>query len=139
MRRPGWTHQGPHSEERSDCQNDNIPFLWDSGSIFDLNALIPAGSSLTLYYAVNINDRGEIAGLGADVSGNEHAFLLVPCDEAHPGVEGCDYSAVDMSAAAKVAPAALMRSASPRAHGRKTPFRPRKPRLPFESTNRSDR
>ena len=54
-------------------------FLWESGSLYDLNALIPPGASLHLLLAAAVNDRGEIAGTGSDVGGNWHAFLLVPC------------------------------------------------------------
>jgi hypothetical protein len=73
--------------------------LWESGAIFDLNNLIQSGSPLYLQYVETINDRGEIAGQGADSSGNEHAFLLIPCDKNHPGVEGCDYTLADASTA----------------------------------------
>jgi hypothetical protein len=45
------------------------------------------------------DDHGEIAGEGPDANGNNHAVLLIPCDENHAGVEGCDYSLVDASAA----------------------------------------
>ena len=79
-------------------------FLWEDGSIFDLNTLMPSGSALYLQVTETINDRGEIAGTGADASGNEHAFLLIPCDENHPDVEGCDYSLVDAAAATRVSP-----------------------------------
>jgi len=75
-------------------------FLWQDGSIFDLNALIPPGSPLYLVHPQNINDRGEIAGDGVDASGNNHAFLLIPCDVNHPDIEGCDYSLVDAATAA---------------------------------------
>jgi probable HAF family extracellular repeat protein len=54
-------------------------FLWQDGSIFDLNTLIPPGASLHLQWARDINDRGEIAGSGLDADGNAHDFLLVPC------------------------------------------------------------
>jgi len=80
-------------------------FLWQDGSLFDLNSLVPSNSPLYLQVVQNINDRGEIAGTGADVSGNQHAFLLVPCDENHPGAEGCDYSLVDATEAAREIPA----------------------------------
>jgi probable HAF family extracellular repeat protein len=63
-------------------------FLWETGGpMVDLNDLIPANSSLQLVVAFNINDRGEITGLGAppgvvpfgsDVPGLR-PFLLIPC------------------------------------------------------------
>jgi probable HAF family extracellular repeat protein len=78
----------------SDCVHFDgaRPFLWEHGSLVDLNTLIPPNSGLQLVYAYNINNRGEIAGNGWDASHNEHAFLLIPCDDGHPDVEGCDYS-----------------------------------------------
>lgn len=84
------------------CNTESFrAFLWEDGSIFDLNALIPSGSPLYLRQTYTINDRGEIAGEGVDTSGNGHAFLLVPCDEQHPDVGGCDYDLVDASTAAQ--------------------------------------
>lgn len=77
-------------------------FLWEDGSMFDLDALIPPNSAVQLQWAQNINDRGEIAGMGVDVTGNGHAFLLIPCDERHHGVKGCDYSPVDATTLAQV-------------------------------------
>jgi probable HAF family extracellular repeat protein len=83
-------------------------FLWEDGSLFDLNTLIPPASALYLQLTYAINDRGEIAGTGVDGSGNEHAFLAIPCDGNHPGVEGCDYSLVDAAAATREIPAPAM-------------------------------
>jgi hypothetical protein len=42
--------------------------------------------------AYNINDRGEITGQGVLANGDSRVVLLVPCDENHAGIEGCDYS-----------------------------------------------
>ena len=75
----------------------------------DLNTLIPPGSPLQLVYAIGINDRGEIAGNGVPAGVStapptqdtmSHAFLLIPCDENHPAIEGCDYSPMEVSAVA---------------------------------------
>ncbi|MFI5095386.1 MAG: hypothetical protein ACHQIK_18270 [Candidatus Acidiferrales bacterium] len=81
-------------------------FLWEHGSIVDLNNLIPASSDLHLGQAININNRGEIVGTallpGGDPqyysAGYLHAFLLIPCDENHADVEGCDYDEVEVAA-----------------------------------------
>jgi hypothetical protein len=45
---------------------------------------------LTLTAGISINDRGEITAQGLLANGDQHAVLLIPCDENHPGVEGCD-------------------------------------------------
>jgi probable HAF family extracellular repeat protein len=71
----------------------------DGGPVVDLNTLIPPGSGLQLYEADQVNDLGEISVQGADASGNNHVVLLIPCDENHPDVEGCDYSFVEAGSA----------------------------------------
>jgi probable HAF family extracellular repeat protein len=85
--------------ESTDCQNFVRGFLWENGSMVDLNTLIPPTSPLHVTYAFAINARGEIAVDGDDANNIQQAALLIPCDENHPGVEGCDYSLVDANAA----------------------------------------
>jgi probable HAF family extracellular repeat protein len=65
-------------------------FLWENGHMIDLNTFVPRGSALQLAYAATINDHGEIAGNGVLPNGDMHAFVLIPCDDDHPGVEGCE-------------------------------------------------
>jgi probable HAF family extracellular repeat protein len=81
-------------------------FLWENGgSMVDLNTLIPSDSSLQLTFAFAINNRGEIAGLGVpagcapqDVEFCGHAYLLIPCDDQHSAVEGCNFGTVEETA-----------------------------------------
>ena len=87
-------------------------FLWENGSMVDLNALVSSASHLQLIYAVGINDRGEIAGTGvlpgvSTATGQDtmaHVFVLIPCDENHPDIEGCDYGMVDPNSATRIRP-----------------------------------
>jgi probable HAF family extracellular repeat protein len=54
-------------------------FLWQNDVMTDLNSLVPAGSTLTLQVAGDINDRGEITGAAFDSNTNTNpAFLAIP-------------------------------------------------------------
>jgi probable HAF family extracellular repeat protein len=104
----------------------HIAYLWENGGpMVDLNALVPPGSPLQLQQALHINDRGEIAGSGALANGDQHNFLLIPCDGNHPGIEGCDYSIVDASVVAP-APSAVndfsVQQRMPRQHSNRFHF-----------------
>ena len=85
-----------------DCGQDTHGFLSENGGpMVDLQTLIPPGSRVTVLYATDINDRGEIVASGVLSNGDGRSVVLIPCDEQHHGVEGCDYSLVDAAAAAK--------------------------------------
>jgi probable HAF family extracellular repeat protein len=76
--------------------------LWErGGSMVDVNALVSSDSGIYVTYALAINVQGEIGGKGVLPNGDERAVLLIPCDEHHPGVAGCDYSLVDATAATR--------------------------------------
>jgi probable HAF family extracellular repeat protein len=81
-------------------------FLWENGSTVNLNTLISFHSVFHLDLPAFINDRGEIGVFGSLANGDSHALLLIPCDENHPDVEGCDYSLVDV-------PDALVQTSAP--------------------------
>jgi probable HAF family extracellular repeat protein len=102
----------------TDCFNPSRAFLWEHGQMIDLNTFVPPNSALTLTQANSINDRGEITAQGVLPSGDQRAVLLIPCDDDHPGIEGCDYSIVDADAAAtSVTATPATKSASPFVQG----------------------
>ena len=90
------------------CSAWRRAFLWENGEpMVDLNSLVPLDSPLQLFAAFNINDQGEIVGGGmphsctnSDTCPDNHAFLLIPCDQYHPGIQNCDYSLVETDTAA---------------------------------------
>jgi probable HAF family extracellular repeat protein len=74
-----------------DCVSNGHAWLLENGQIIDLNIFNHPGSGLDkLLLAYNINDSGEIDGLGVppgvdpgDVFTLGHVFVLIPCDENH--------------------------------------------------------
>jgi probable HAF family extracellular repeat protein len=60
-------------------------FIWQDGVLTDLNTLIPADSNLFIISASNINEAGQISGMGTVMSGPHagdiHAYLLTPTHE----------------------------------------------------------
>jgi probable HAF family extracellular repeat protein len=69
--------------------------LWENGKFIDLNVFNQSGSGLQqLVLAYNINDRGEIDGLGVPQGCDDpfscgHTFVLIPCDAKHRDSDGC--------------------------------------------------
>jgi hypothetical protein len=89
----------------------------------DLNTLVPPGSGINLAAADSINDRGEIASEGVLPNGDNRAVLLIPCDDNHPGIEGCDYTLADSAVAPQsqtlpLFPNAILPSIQPRQRNR---------------------
>jgi probable HAF family extracellular repeat protein len=73
-----------------DCAGGNAhAFLWNNGSMIDLNSFVPPSSGVQLTFALSINERGEIASLGVLPNGDQHAFVLIPCEGEHPDDDGC--------------------------------------------------
>jgi probable HAF family extracellular repeat protein len=92
-----------------DCSSDGAAVLWENGDApVNLNTLITTASLINVTFPVSLNDRGEIAADGILPNGDVHAVVLIPCDENHSGVEGCDYEPVEVVAAAPVPSAQLI-------------------------------
>lgn len=85
-------------------------FLWEKGDLVNLNTLVPSSSGIVLIGAFNANNRGEIVAEGRLLNGDLRAVLLVPCDENHLNVAGCDYRLVDATPDAQVLPAQMTQS-----------------------------
>jgi probable HAF family extracellular repeat protein len=82
----------------SDCVTSYHAALWENGGPWvDLNTLVPPHPGVQLNGLDNyINDRGEILTDGTLTNGDNHAYVLIPCDEHHPGM--CeDYSMIEVA------------------------------------------
>src|SRR5215472_12273523 len=72
-----------HSKSLQEITPFHHAFLWEDGNLVDLNSLIPPSSPLELvgmgllsYVLVpNINDRGEIVGIGVPPGYGQHLDL----------------------------------------------------------------
>jgi probable HAF family extracellular repeat protein len=89
------------------CDAWTAAFLWENGGpMVDLNSLVTPTSGARLIAAEAINERGEIVAAGAlpgcpvgNTDSCQHIYALIPCDDDHPGIEGCDYSLVGSDSA----------------------------------------
>jgi len=85
-------------------------FLWERGSIIDLNTFVPPDSDLQLMEATFINDRREIAVQAVLPNGDNHAVLLVPADQDETDAGGATVGT--QSSPVRVAPATASRTAA---------------------------
>ena len=101
-------------------------FLWEKGSIVDLNTRIPSNSSLQLVYAVGINDQGEIAGNGVPPGVStapptqdtmSHAFVLIPCGGDNADGEDCQHGDEGGAAVTRSHPSPVTETFTGVAHG----------------------
>jgi probable HAF family extracellular repeat protein len=112
-----------------DCAVSSHAFLWEDGQITDLNIFNYPGSGLDkLLLAYNINDSGEITGLGvppgvnaADVFTLGHAFVLIPCEGDDDGCRGenlndSSQSSVSTTSKTGAAPDRLRTRVAPKYH-----------------------
>jgi probable HAF family extracellular repeat protein len=89
------------------CDEWTTAFLWENGGpMVDLNSLISGGSDVYLNVALWANERGEIVAGGLPPGCNlgqpcGHTYVLIPCDENHPGIASCDYSLATISSQSK--------------------------------------
>lgn len=69
--------------------NDSLShaFLWQNGTMYDLNAFLPANSGWILQSAMGINDSGQIVGYGT-LNGVLTAFVLTPAASTPVGGAG---------------------------------------------------
>ena len=105
------------------CGVGGTGWLWEEGSIVDLNTLVPSDTKVHVAGAAAINDRGEIVAGGLPGDGSSRVVVLIPCDENHPGVKDCDYSLVDSATAKFVQPADRSQLPAPTANVGRVPAR----------------
>ncbi|MGA2741530.1 MAG: DUF3466 family protein [Bryobacteraceae bacterium] len=74
----GINEQGQVAGQSINASGSSRAFLWQNGVMTDLNTLVAAGP-LSLVYANDINDAGEIVGGASNsATGDSPAFLAVP-------------------------------------------------------------
>jgi len=106
-----------------DCNNEAHALLFENGGApIDLNTLVSPGSGVTFLNPFNINDRGEIAGFGMLTNGDSRAVLLIPCDQDHPDIEGCDYDTVEAVTQAPVRSAQITAAQAAASAGKLSPI-----------------
>ena len=101
------------------CSEWTTAFLWENGGpSVDLNSLVTSASGAYLNVGIWMNSRGEIVAGGIppgcdNLETCSHTYVLIPCDENHRGIEGCDYSLVTAANARPVPPPQMNRRSTP--------------------------
>jgi probable HAF family extracellular repeat protein len=73
---------------------DSDSFLWENGDMVDVNTLVPPHPGVLLSGSEGyINDKGQILLLGLLDNGDNHAFLLTPCEDNHRDGGECEDNA----------------------------------------------
>jgi probable HAF family extracellular repeat protein len=70
-------NQGQIVGSSYDASRESHAFLWQNGTLLDLNTLVPADSGWVLQSAQGINDSGQIVGWGYH-NGATRTFILTP-------------------------------------------------------------
>jgi probable HAF family extracellular repeat protein len=68
--------------ESCDASGNCRGYLWQNGSMYDLNTLVPPNKNKYILFGSNINDWGEITGATVNKQGVERAVLLLPYGSA---------------------------------------------------------
>jgi probable HAF family extracellular repeat protein len=79
----GINDEGQVVGESCDASGNCRGYLWQNGSMTDLNTLVPPNKNLNVLFGGNINDWGEIVGATVNEQGIESAVLLIPRGGAH--------------------------------------------------------
>ena len=64
-----------------DAHGNARPYLWQNGTMSDLNDLVIGGAHLHLIFSSGINNSGEISGFGVTAAGEMHGFLASPVNK----------------------------------------------------------
>lgn len=75
-------------------------YLWQNGTMIDLNAFVPPTSDVTIVDAHYINDAGEIVAVGILPDGKERAIVFMPCSGDDGADQDCLQPAVTHNRAA---------------------------------------
>lgn len=74
----GINDEGQIVGQSCDASGNCRGYLWQHGSIYDLNTLIPPNKSVNVLFGANINNSGQIVGATVDAQGIENAVVLIP-------------------------------------------------------------
>ena len=84
----GINDEGQIVGESCDASGNCRGFLWQHGTITDLNTFIPPSKDLNVLFGANINDWGQIVGATVNAQSVEQAILLTPYWQAHVAAKG---------------------------------------------------